>query len=457
MTLPFRPAFILRPSFWCLLLGVVGSLRILFSPESHTVFPIFAGGSAHWWSDIPLYLTYKPLDYFRYPPTFAIAFTPFYWLGPRLGGITWAWVSLGVYFFGLRAAWRNILPGRWESEQTGPFVLLALLGALPGLWNGQSNAFFVGLLLLGTSAALDRRWWTAAVCLSLTVVLKLTPLPLVLLVCCFWPRQLLGRIACCVLIGVVLPFLTRPPEMVVAQYQGLVDHLAGSSSARWPGFRDGWTVWVVLRHLFSGGAGLPDLVAPMEGNWYRVLQVLGGLGVLAWSLLLKRRGVDERMRLTLVLAAGAGWLLLLGPAAEYPTFAFLAPFLAWGLVQRHSWRGRLLIEAAGVCVLLLGWSSLTRPFWDLAPWLILSLPLGTCLFLAWVVSIGLKESALIATPKPLAYRGDAMLSFPEFFSCPNESSFSPPRSGRDTCVPPRPSNSPSGRRSPMLKSKTSTS
>lgn len=235
----------------------------------------------------------------------------------------------------------------------------------------------MGLLMLGTAEALRERWWSAALLLSLPVAFKLTPLPVCLLLCVLWPARLGPRFLVCVLLGLALPLLTRDPELVAQHFREWMEHLRATGNERWPGFRDGWTVWVVLRHLAEGGTGLPDLKAPLLGDWYRGLQVSGGLAVLAWVLWLKPR-CESRTLVTLTLSVGVGWLLLLGPAAEFPTFAFLAPFLAWNLVQPGN---RVLKRTAGACILVLGWNSLTRPLWPVAPWLVLALPLGTTLFL----------------------------------------------------------------------------
>ena len=169
-------------------------------------------------------------------------------------------------------------------------------------------------------------------------------------------------------LGVLLPFLTRPSGAVCSQYRGLVTHLQESSRECWPGFRDGWTIRLVSRHLLEGNAGLPNLKVPIDERWYPVLQVLSGLSVLVWSQWLRRRGVGMRSLLTRTLAAGSSWLLILGPAAEHPTYVFLAPFLAWGLVRRSdSGGGALLIVAAGLFLLVLGWGSLTRRVVALRP------------------------------------------------------------------------------------------
>src|SRR4051812_37377644 len=72
-----------RESLWAprfaialwVVLGFALTARTLYRPESHTVFPVFAAGSIRWWTDQPLYANYRPMDYFRYPPFFAVVIT----------------------------------------------------------------------------------------------------------------------------------------------------------------------------------------------------------------------------------------------------------------------------------------------------------------------------------------------------------------------------------------------
>lgn len=369
-------------AFWAVL-AVALAARTLHRPESHTVFPLFASAAAHWWEDRPLYCVYEPLDYFRYPPPFAVAITPLALLGPVAGGVLWSWLSLAVYLWGLRRFLRDVLPVMWSPRRESAFLILSAVGALAGLWNAQSNALMVGLLLLGTSALVGQRWWAAAALLAVPVVLKLTPLPLVLLLCALWPCRLAGRVLLLAAVGFLVPFLTRPPAIVCAQYGGWFDHLVAFSGGRWPGFRDDWTVWLVLRHAATGAGGLPDLRQAVDAAWYPLLQALGGLGVLAGCLWLRQR-TSTRELVTATLALGTGWMMLLGPAVEPPTYVFLAPLLAWAVLDAEAWpAGRRLVGTAFVLVMVLGWSALTRPFWNVLPWLAVSLPLGSALFLLW--------------------------------------------------------------------------
>jgi hypothetical protein len=193
-----------------------------------------------------------------------------------------------------------------------------------------------------------------------------------------------------VAVGMLLPFLTRPPAAVCEQYRGWAGHLVGSAGERWPGFRDAWTAWLLVRHAARGEAGLPALRQPIDAPAYRAVQGLGGLAVLAGCLRLRRRGVAGRALVTETLALGTAWLMLLGPAVEAPTYVFLAPFLAWAVVQR----GGRLVGAAAVLVLVLGLGGLTRPLWDVLPWLVLVLPAGSFCFLLALVRGRDREGAV---------------------------------------------------------------
>jgi hypothetical protein len=371
-----------------LALGTALSLRTLYRPDSHTVFPVLAGSADHWWADQPLYADYEPLDYFRYPPAFAVFVTPLAALGHRAGGVLWSWLSLAIYGAGLWSFAREVLPRHWSPERTACFLALGALGGLRGLWNGQSNALVVGLLLLGSAALLRRRWWRAAFLIGGSVSVKLTPLAPALLLCTLWPRRLAGRLAVALAVMAAIPFLTRPPDVVLHQYRDWLAHLAGSSHERWPGFRDAWTVWQVLRP-FGSEPGPINLKEPLDSPVYRALQLLTAAAALGWCLWQRRRAPSRRWLVTVTLSMGLTWLMLFGPAVEHATYVFLAPPLCWALLEeQHGSAGRWLIRMAFVLIMLLGWGTLTRPLLDRLPLLLVALPLGAALFLVWLTAYG---------------------------------------------------------------------
>lgn len=370
-----------------LILGAAISVRTLLKPTSHTVFPVFATGAIHWWSDVSLYDDHEPLDYFRYPPAFAIVLTPFAWLGMTLGGIAWSWLSLGVYAWGLWAFLRATVSDRWSAEREALFMALALLGGLRGFWNAQANGLAVGFLLLGAAHMIEQRWWRAATFLALPVMIKLTPLAPVLLLCTLRPRQLAGRLGLIILVGLLIPFLTRPPDIVVGQYQAWGVHLVEKSSQRWAGFRDAWTLWSVLEHYATGRTGPVPLEEPIGPlGVYRSFQLLTALAAFMWCVRLSRRGLPLTRLVPLTTAMGVTWLMLLGPAVEHATFVFLAPLVVWGMLHEDTFnRARWAIGLAFAFIFILGWGAFARPLQSHIPLVLAILPLGALLFLAWLL------------------------------------------------------------------------
>jgi hypothetical protein len=391
---PLRLALLL----WLALVAAV-SVRTLLRPASHSVFPIFALSTQHWWHDQPLYADYKPLDFFRYPPVFAVALTPLSALGLRLGGVLWSWLGIAVLLAGLHRYARQVAGPAWSPARHAVFLSLCALGALRGLWNAQSNALVVGLLLLAGAylcraatphppeAKRGRCWWLVAGVLAVAVWVKLTPLAPALLLCALWPRQLGGRLVVILAAIGLLPFLTRPPYVVLHHYHDWLGHLTGTSSKRWAGFRDAWTICLAIRQMLSGAAGPLPLEEPLHAPGYRLAQVLSAAAAGGWCLWQKRRGREPRLLIHASLSMGMAWLMLLGPAIEHATYVFLAPFLCAALLQPGPWQGgRRLIQAAFVLVMVLGWGALTRPLEPVVPLLAASLPLGTSLFLLWLVA-----------------------------------------------------------------------
>jgi hypothetical protein len=373
-----------------LVLAVAASVRTLHRPAKHTVFPLFVAGAQRYAADLPLYQKQPGLDYFRYPPLFAIVITPLGWLGLRAGGVLWAWVSCAVLLAGLWRFARAVLPDTWREGRTALFLALAAVGSARGVWNGQSNALIVGLLLLGAVEIVRRRWWRSAFLLSASVWLKLTPLAPVLLLGALWPRRLAPRLLVALALLALVPFLTRPPEIVCEHYRDWFAHLVGSSTQRWPGFRDAWTVWEVTRYLFTPGQARLEFAKCFDSAPYRALQLLTAGATAVWCLWQKRQGAGPCRLVTLTLAMGCAWLMLFGPAVEHSTYVFLAAPLSWALLAGHEWRGgRWLIATAFLLVMVLGWGTLTTPVAAalpvIEPGIYLALPVGTALFIVWLI------------------------------------------------------------------------
>jgi hypothetical protein len=186
------------------------------------------------------------------------------------------------------------------------------------------------------------------------------------------------------------PFISRPPLIVLEHYREWLDHLLSTGDSRWLGFRDGWTVWLVLRHWLGDDSGLLALREPMDSSLYRLVQLATAACVFLWCLWQKRRagrlGLGPRWLIHVTLGMGLGWLMLFGPAVEHATYVFLAPTLAWAVLEERAWpMGRGLVGAAFLLIMVLGWGALSRlagPDW---PVLLVVLPGGTALFMLWLL------------------------------------------------------------------------
>ncbi len=390
-----------------LVLGVAVSIRTVVRPESHTVFPIFAEGAMHWWHGESLYAYYSPLDSFRYSPTFALAMTPFARLGNVAGGITWSWLNIAIYVWGLRRLVRDVLPGAWPPAREAALLSLALVGALRSVWNAQGNPLVIGLLMLAAAALARRRWWLAAFLLTGPVFLKLTPIAVAMLFCAMWPRVARAVRACsghrC-----STAFPDPAARDCCHAIPGMADTSYGLGERAWDGFRDGWTVWVLVHNLVSQGPELNVFKEPIHSAVYRALQFLAAGGALVWCLWQQRRlttdhtddtdkiglipgensGLgrlsDMRELVTITLGIGMAWLMIFGPAVEFPTYVFLAPLVSWGVLESGARRhGVILAVAAWLLTTIVPYVTVSGS--GPVSFLLAALPCGTALFAIWLL------------------------------------------------------------------------
>jgi hypothetical protein len=177
----------------------------------------------------------------------------------------------------------------------------------------------------------------------------------------------------------MVPFLTRPAGVVLQHYADWVAQQKLLANERWPGFRDAWTVWQVVKHTLTGE--LIDLKAPLDNAVYRTVQLVTAGSCLAWCLWKRRRGIGSRQLVLATLSMGSVWAMLFGPAVEYPTYVFLAPFLAAAVVDNDSPPARRFLAAiASVLILTFGWGLLSLRLIAVFPPVLAALPIGTALF-----------------------------------------------------------------------------
>ncbi len=334
-----------------IVLAVAVSVKLAWFSHDYSVYRMFAAGARHWWHNQSLYASYtisEGLDGYRYSPTFAVALTPFACLPGPLGPIVWSLMSIALLGWAMHVLVRDVLPGCWPLEREARFLVLVAIGSAVGIWSLQSNALVTALICLGLAATLRHQWWKATLLLALPVFIKLWPMALVLLLIAYWPRQLLGRFAVICLALVMIPYLTRPPQIVAWQYREWYLSLTGPLQSRWPGYRDVWTMWEEFCRLLGHD---PD--QPFYHQAYTALRLSAAIGVLGWCLWQGRRLAEKGSGLIsaphgsgelaptpfprghlllLILSMWVSWQLLFGPGTEQLTYGIIAPSASWAVL-----------------------------------------------------------------------------------------------------------------------------
>ena len=200
---------------WGILLVVI-SVRVLVTPRSHNLYPIFAEAARSWRAAEDLYkVSWEP---YRYSPAVAVSFIPLSLLPERISGVLWRLLGAAVFLTALRWWCREVLPGTLTRTERAWLFLLVTPLALSNLHNGQANLLVIGLLLAATAAVATERWTLASVCVVVACLFKVYPIAVGLLLMLVRPWRLGCALAAALLVGILVPFLLQRPEYVADQY-----------------------------------------------------------------------------------------------------------------------------------------------------------------------------------------------------------------------------------------------
>jgi Glycosyltransferase family 87 len=302
-------------------------------PWSHTVYDIYARACQQWWSGQDMYCG-PGTAFYRYSPLFAISMTPWALLPNSWGGALWRIFSSLFYAAALRAWAERALPERCSRSQRAALFLLVLPLSVQSMYNGQANIIMLSALLFGLAAASANDWNKAAGWFAFATLIKGYPLALVLLIAGLGPRRFLFRYASALVLGLLLPFATQRPHIVIGQYASWLAHLRESTVIMRERLR-------TLEHLLS------ICGCPVSPRAFQLIQLLAGLVILGLCLIHARRTPEPRRRLLGAFALFSSWVVLFGPATETCTYVVVAPVIAWELIDAFArptaWGGRLLL------------------------------------------------------------------------------------------------------------------
>jgi hypothetical protein len=186
----------------------------------------------------------------------------------------------------------------------------------------QTNALAIGLMLLAMAAFETDRWTGAALLLLLACSIKVYPFALVLLLVAVYPRRMGPRAVMATVVVLALPFLLQRPSYVLNQYRhwlrwGLNDRHSDAAFMAFRDFRLLCSVWL----------------SPLSNRGYLIAQLAVGAVIAGLCIAQRLRGVERRELLLSVFSLGCAWMMVFGPATEHTTYIFLAPALAWAVLD----------------------------------------------------------------------------------------------------------------------------
>ena len=367
--------------------AVASTIKVLVSPDQHTLWLVFRKGALGWWAGENIYV--NRTDYFNYSPAFAALVAPFVALGVA-GNVLFNVAGLALLYFAICRLVRTVFPEPVLSRAEAAVLLLSLVGVLRSLWSSQAHTWTAAFLFLAAAAIVERRWWAAALALGLSVHLKLAPIALAAVVAVVWPAAMAWRLPLAILAIAAVPFLRGHPAEVLAMYPQWRDWLEKFSQIRFPSFRD-------ARHLFE----IAGVATPLGA--YRALQGAALLAVAFWAWRLARRGVETRWLVSGAFALTTVYLLVLGPAVEFTQYPALAPWVsaAW-LAAWPRPRERWLLGAIWALTMVAGFGAVEDVFVGLFASRLpeAAITLGTAAFGAWIVWAWRKAPAEPAPETP---------------------------------------------------------
>jgi hypothetical protein len=285
-------------------------------------YVIFRQSFVHLVRHLDIYTLYllEQADYFRYSPSFALAFGAFVWLPDLPGLILWNTLNAAVLFLGWMALPLKPAPTSPAGYRVNVAAAwFAVIEVTTALQNAQSNVLIAGLLLLAFSFLERRRMALASLMIVIAAFTKLFGLVAFSLFLLYpEKKKFILYSALWGIVAGVLPLAVVPFAELVRLYES-------------------W--WRLLSMDYLGSAGL-SVMAWLK-TWFhldppRSTVLLVGIALFCWPLMHVRRYRDFNFRL-LVLCNVLIWVVIFNHKAESSTYVIAMCGVAlWLLSQRTS-------------------------------------------------------------------------------------------------------------------------
>ena len=302
------------------------SLKRPGDPYTHyNNYIIFRQSFVHLAGHQDLYTLYlaEHWDYFRYSPSFALAFGAFAWMPDLAGLVLWNTLNAAVLFLGWMA-----LPFRDDRVRIAA-AWFAAVEVMTALQNAQSNVLIAGLLLLAFSLLERRQMAWAPLMIVAAAYIKLFGLVAFSLFLLYPEKKkfILFSALWGIVVGLLPLIVVSPAELV---------HLYES--------------WGRLLAMdYAGSAGL-SVMAWLQ-SWFhlnppRAIVTLVGMALFCWPLTGVERYRDFNFRL-LFLCNVLIWVVIFNYKAESSTYVIAICGVAlWYFARTRNWIDLALVSIA---------------------------------------------------------------------------------------------------------------
>jgi hypothetical protein len=299
---------------------------VLFKRPVHSNnYEIFKHSFFHLLDHHSLYRAYpaEHADYFKYSPTFALFFGIFAYL-PKLIGAT-LWNSLGTLLLCFSLHKLKIL----DHQKIAAFWVFAP-AYIGSVMNFQSNIHMVALLLLSWQYLEENKAEKAAVCIALSIYVKIFSVMGLLMMAFFlrdWRLTLrfTWTFAAAMILLLLAPLAVIPWEQVVFQYKE-------------------WSILLKMDSDMSYGYSVMGLIRVISGTDFKNAVVQFPAAVL-WSVIFLWCARTDYLGRLFAFTSLCSFFVLFNHRSESSTF--IIPMLGLGLyqnfIENQKWRWTLII------------------------------------------------------------------------------------------------------------------
>jgi len=332
---------------WVVYAGVIAGL-VAINPSGRSATLEYQRATDNWWNAKTLY---RSRNGYLYLPQFAVLYTPFEILPDRVGEPLWRLTCLASLAWALWAASSRLAP-----DKRAAVFLVATVLVLPSTFasarNGQVNMPLAALFLLAALALARERWWSAAIFLVLTLVLKPIALAPILLCGVLYPRLRVPLIVS-LIVAAAAPLAHLHPAYAAGEYKAFVHNLQQAGNPKGQSWCD-----------FAGMLRVVGIHLPSALQ----LGIRAVAGLLTLGLCWKAaKGSDRLLSAFTVLLLSTVYLMLFNPRTETNSYVMLGAFVAvWAAVEGLLFRRYGLTACLVLMAVLLGTENYGWPIFPLS-------------------------------------------------------------------------------------------